>query len=251
MSNLHPLQLLLRKLEAHARLGEADRAAILGLPSTLRAIDPTGYILREGDRPEACAVLVMGFAVRQKVTGDGARQILSLHVPGDPLDFQNLYLEEADHSLQALGRCQVAFIPRAAVHELIASHPAAARAILHYTLVEASIFREWILNIGRRSAAARVAHVMCELAVRLEAQGLATRQRFDLPTTQEQLADVAGLTSVHVNRTLKALEAEGVIRRRGRRVEVPDWATLRDRADFNERYLHSSVEYGARRRTAA
>ena len=115
------------------------------------------------------------------------------------------------------------------------------------TLVEASIFREWVLNVGRRPAQARVAHVLCELGVRRETQGLAENYGYQLPMTQEQLADVCGLTPVHINRTLKSLEARGLIKRDKRRISFPDWQALRDVGDFNQRYLHMEVQSAAAR----
>lgn len=245
MPTRSPLQLLLRKLSAHSPLDEGDREAILALPWTKRTIEPQGYIVREGDAPVLCGVLLSGFAFRQKLTGDGARQIVALHVPGDPLDFQNYYLEESDHNVQALTRADVAFVERAALRELALARPAVGQAIFVNTLVDASIFREWILNVGRRAAPARVAHVLCELGVRLDAQGLAQEYGYQLPMTQEQFADVVGLTAVHVNRTLKALEAHGLIKRDRRQVSFPDWQALRDLGDFNQRYLHLEVQQAA------
>jgi CRP-like cAMP-binding protein len=239
----NPLELLARKLGTHAELDAADRAAVLALPCTVRTMEPQGYILREGDVPNLTAVLVSGFAFRQKLTGDGARQIVALQIPGDPLDFQNLYLDEADHSIQALTRAEVAFIQRDDLHALALARPAVGRAMFTITLIEASIFREWIVNVGRRPAASRVAHVLCELAVRLEAQGLADAHGYVLPMTQEQLADVTGLTSVHVNRTLKALEGQGLIKRDKRRVSFPDLHALREVGDFNRRYLHDQMQH--------
>ena len=244
-SGKNPLQLLLRKLSAHSPLDEEDREAILALSWTRKTIEPQGYIVREGDVPVLCGVLLSGFAFRQKLTGDGSRQIVSLHVPGDPLDFQNFYLEESDHNVQALTRAEVAFIDRGELRQLARARPAVGQAILVNILVDASIFREWILNVGRRAAPARLAHVLCELGVRLEAQGLATEYGYQLPMTQEQLADVVGLTAVHVNRTLKALEAGGLIKRDRRQVSFPDWQALRDVGDFNQRYLHLEVRQSA------
>lgn len=234
----NPLTLLLRKLELHAELPEEDRQAILALPHTMRTLEPQSYTVREGDPPTACAVLVSGFAYRQKLGGDGARQIVSLHIPGEPLDFQNLFLDVADHNVQTLTRAELAFIPRAALQRIARERPAVGHAILVTILVEASIFREWVLNVGRRDARARLAHVLCEFAVRLDAQGLSEEYGYELPMTQEQLADALGLTSVHVNRTLKLLEAEGLISRNKRNVSFPDWQRMRAAADFNQRYLH-------------
>ena len=238
----NPLQLLLRRLSTHAPLDDGDRQAILALPWTVRTIEPQGYIVREGDAPVLCGVLLTGFAFRQKLTGDGSRQIVALHVPGDPLDFQNFYLDESDHNVQALTRAEVAFVDRAELRELASVRPGVARAIFVATLVDSSIFREWILNVGRRAAASRVAHVLCEIGVRLDAQGLAHEYGYQLPMTQEQLADVVGLTPVHVNRTLKALEASGLINRQRRKMTFPDWDALRDAGDFNQRYLHLQTQ---------
>ena len=234
----NPLDLLLRKLETHSHLGEEDRQAILALPCTLKTLEPQSYILREGDAPEVCAVLVSGFAFRQKLTGDGGRQIVALHIPGEALDFQNLFLDVADHNVQTLTRAELAYIPRGELQALARSRAAIGHAILVAILVEASIFREWVLNVGRRDARSRLAHVLCEFAIRLEAQGLADETGYELPMTQEQLADTLGLTPVHVNRTIMMLEAEGFIARDKRRIRFPDWRRMRDIGDFNQRYLH-------------
>lgn len=247
VSEQNPLQLLVRRLGTHAKLDDADRASILALRYTLKTVEPQRYIIREGDAPAQAAVLGSGFAFRHKLTGDGARQIVSIQIPGDPLDFQILYLDESDHGVQALTRSEVAFIARNDVRELVETRPAVARALIAQTQVEASIFREWILNVGRRSAQARIAHVLCELAVRLEAQGLADHYGYRLPMTQEQLADVVGLTPVHVNRTLRALEANGLINRDKRQISFPNWQALRATGDFNQRYLHLEIQQAASR----
>jgi CRP-like cAMP-binding protein len=234
----HPLELLLRKLESHSILGEEDRDAIRSLPFTLRTLEPQSYTVREGDAPTQCGVLVSGFAYRQKLTGEGTRQIVALHIPGEALDLQSLFLDVADHNVQTLTRAEVAFIPRRELRELARSREAVGHAIMVTILVEASIFREWVLNVGRRDSRTRAAHLLCEFAIRLDAQGLTEDYGYHLPMTQEQLADALGLTPVHVNRTLKALESEGLISRTGRQISFPDWKRLRDMADFNQRYLH-------------
>ena len=234
----HPLELLVRNLELRSPLPPQDREAVLNLPHTVRTLEAATYTIREADPPEHCAILVSGFAYRQKLTGNGARQIVAVHIPGDALDFQNLFLDVSDHSLQMLTRAEVAFVTMRDLQTLARERPAVGHAILVKILVEASIFREWVLNVGRRDSRARVAHLLCELGVRLEAEGLAEDYSYELPMTQEQLADAVGLTPVHVNRTLKALEAEGLIVRSKRSVSFPDWKRLRSVGDFNQRYLH-------------
>jgi CRP-like cAMP-binding protein len=241
----HPLELLVRNLELRSPLSPEDRKAVLELPYTLRTLEPSTYIVREADPPTSCCVMVSGFAYRQKLTGEGARQIVAIQIPGDGVDFQNLFLNVSDHSVQMLTRGEVAFVDRALIQELARSRASIGHAILVKILVEASIFREWVLNVGRREARTRMAHLLCEFAVRLEAEGLADEYRYELPMTQEQLADAVGLTPVHVNRTLKALEREGLITRNRRNLSFPDWRRLREAGDFNQRYLHLEPQLGS------
>ena len=242
----HPLELLLRNLEMRAPLPKADRQAILDLPYTLKTLEAATYTIREADPPEFCAVLVSGFAFRQKLTGEGARQIIALQIPGDALDFQNLFLDVSDHNVQMLSRGEVAFINRADLQALARTRPAIGQAILVKILVEAAIFREWVLNVGRRESRSRLAHLLCEMAMRLEALGLTEEYGYELPMTQEQLADALGLTPVHVNRTLKALEAEGLLIRNKRNIAFPDWERMRGVGDFNQRYLHLEPQESVR-----
>jgi CRP-like cAMP-binding protein len=239
----NPLRSLVRNLETHSRLGEDDRQAILRLPYKLRPLEAATYIVREGDPPQRCAVIVSGLAFRQKSTGDGARQIIALQVPGEAIDFQNLFLDVSDHSAQMLTRGEVAEVPRNALQDLVGERPMVARAVMVSTLIEAATFREWVLNIGRRDARSRLAHLLCEFAVRLETLGLAADHGYELPMTQEQLADATGLTSVHVNRVLKSLESEGLITRNRRNISFPDWRRLREVGDFNSRYLHLEMQH--------
>ncbi len=238
----HPLQLLVRKLETHHPLNDVDRQAVLNLPFKLRMMESQSYLLREGDIPERCAVLVSGYAFRHKLTGDGSRQILSIHIPGEAVDFQNMLLDQADHNVQMLTRGEVAEVPIQAFDQLARINANVGRAMFIATLVESSIFREWTLNIGRRDARSRIAHLLCEFAVRLNAQGLKNDHSYELPMTQEQLADATGLTSVHVNRVLKGLQADQLIERDRRAIRFPDWRRMRDTGDFNARYLHMPVE---------
>jgi len=229
---------MLRKLERLVPLGAGDRAAVLALPHTLRSIDAGKYIVREHDSTDMVCLLRKGFVYRHKIVGDGERQIVSIQMAGDMIDLHNALLRTADHSVQALTPADLAMIPHAAILDLAAAHPAVARAMWLDTLVDGSIFREWIANVGRRDARTRTAHVLCELAVRQELAGLGERGRYHLPMTQEQLSDVLGLTPVHVNRTLKALEESGLIARDKRSVTIADWDNLRRAGDFNSNYLH-------------
>jgi CRP-like cAMP-binding protein len=237
----HIFMPMIRKLARLAYLDEADRAALQALPFSLRSLSPAAHLVRDGDRTEYCCLLVTGFAYRHKITGEGARQIISIHMASEFVDLQNVFLDVSDHSVQTLTAADVAFIPRAAVSDLALSRPAVGRALWMQTLIDASIFREWVVNVGRRDSRARVAHILCEFSLRLETNGLASNHCYELPMTQEQLADAVGLTSVHVNRVLKQLGEEGLISRDRRSVVIEDWGRLREAGDFNERYLHHEV----------
>jgi CRP-like cAMP-binding protein len=229
---------VVRKLTSHSPLDEIDRDLVLALPYNVRTLEPGAYLIREADLPKYCCVLVSGFAYRHKVTGEGQRQILAIHMPGDFVDLHNIFLEVADHNVQALTRSEVAFVPRQAVIDLVEMRHQLARAMWADTLIDASIFREWVVNVGRRTSIARIAHLLCEFALRMKQAGLSPDGAYELPMTQEQLADAVGLTAVHVNRVLKELGRLGLIVRERRSITIPDWEKLRNIGDFNARYLH-------------
>ena len=169
---------------------------------------------------------------------EGARQILSVHIPGDMVDLEGSLLQVADHNVQALTNCEVAVVPREAMIELIDSHARIGRAMWIDTLIDGSIYREWIVNVGRRDARSGTCHLLCEFARRLEAVGLGEPGGYELPMTQEQLADALGITPVHVNRILKDLDREGLIVRDKRFARVPSWEALRKAGGFTDLYLH-------------
>jgi CRP-like cAMP-binding protein len=233
---------MLRKLQYWATFSESDREALLALPHSLKTIEQAGFVVREGDQPTHSCLLRSGFLYRHKIVADGARQIVALHMSGDMVDLQNSLLRLADHSVQALTRAEVAFIPREAIQEMAFTRPAIGMAMWHDTLVDGSVFREWIANVGRRDARTRLAHLLCEFALRLEAAGLGEHNKWELPMTQEQLADATGLTPVHVNRTLKTLGVDGLIVRNKRSVTVANWKQLAAAGDFQSSYLHMPQE---------
>jgi CRP-like cAMP-binding protein len=236
-----PISRLIRRLERRKPLGEADREALESLPYTTRSFPAGAHFVRDGDVPEYCGLLISGFACRYKITGDGARQILSFHMAGEFVDLQNSFLGIADHSAQALSEAEAAIIPHEALRELTLRRPRVGEALWTDTLIDAAIFREWVVNVGRRDSRARVAHILCELSLRMQAAGLTEGHHYKLPMTQEQLADAVGLTSVHVNRVLKQLAEEGLIRRERRMIVIEDWWRMRQAGDFNDRYLHQEA----------
>ena len=135
-------------------MSEADKRAVIGMPGpgTERPFPRDAYIVREGEPTTVCTLLITGFAYRQKLVNDGSRQIISFHIPGEFVDLQNGLLDVADHNVQCLTSCRVAIVPKGAVLELMAASPNAGRAIWLDTLIDSSIFREWVVNVGRRDA---------------------------------------------------------------------------------------------------
>jgi CRP-like cAMP-binding protein len=233
---------MFRKLQLWMQLDKDDERAVLSLPHQLKKLAPAQYIVRDREKPTHSCLLLSGFAYRHKLTGDGARQIMSIQMKGDVVDLQNSLLRQSDHNVQALTRIEVALIPIEAVQNLAFTRPSVGRAMWYETLVDASIFREWTLNVGRRDATQRTAHLLCEFALRLELAGLGQQCDYQLPMTQEQLADALGLTPVHVNRTLKALEKAGLIERSQRWVKIGNWEKLAAVGDFDSTYLHFEQE---------
>lgn len=241
VSQTSVLAAMVRKLSSHSPVTAAEQDVLLSLPHQLGRLDRGDYLVRDGDKATRCAVLLSGFAYRSKVAGNGARQILSVHLRGDMIDLQNGMLEIADHSVQALTRIQVAYIPFGEIKKAANAHPGIAQAFWRDTLIDASIFREWILNVGRRDARQRISHLLCELALRQEIAGVCMGPRYAWPMTQAEIGDAAGLTTVHVNRTLQALRGDGLISKHSGDVEILDWSGLQDAGDFSAAYLHQPV----------
>ncbi|HEX8482459.1 MAG TPA: Crp/Fnr family transcriptional regulator [Allosphingosinicella sp.] len=195
-------------------------------------------IVRAGTTLSASTLLVEGIVCRYKDLADGQRQIMELHVAGDFVDLHGFLLKKLDHNVGAMTPIRVAIFPHDALRAITETHPHLGRMLWFSTLLDAAIHREKILSIGRRSAVARIAHVFCELFVRLQIVGLASDTGYALPLTQADLADVTGLTSVHVNRMLKKLRDENLLTFRGGEVTIGDWERLQRLAEFEPTYLH-------------
>jgi len=232
---------LFRRWKRRLPLSAADEAAVTNLNWARKQYQRDAYLAREGEHVTVCTVLLQGFAYRQKILSDGSRQIISFHIPGEFLDLQNCLLEVADHNVQALTRCLVAVVSKELLLQVMSDRPAVRQAIWLDSLLDASVFREWVVNVGRRDARQRIAHLLCELALRLKAAGLGEGPLFDFPLTQEQIADATGLTAVHTNRTLQALRRAGLINLTASKLTILDWDALAEAGDFSERYLHHSV----------
>jgi CRP-like cAMP-binding protein len=236
---IHPqTTALIRKLESIAPLAPEEKAALLRLPLRLKAVAANQDIVSEGDTPSECCLIVDGFACRYNITAEGKRQILSFHMSGDIPDLQSLHLSVMDHSLISLVPCRLAFIQHDDMRSLMRHHPRLGDLFWRDTLIDAAVFRQWVVNVGRRQAPARMAHLLCELLVRLRAVELVEDYAFDLPVTQGDLADAMGITNVHVNRVLQDLRRMGLISLHGKTLKVLDWEGLKKVGDFDPTYLH-------------
>jgi CRP-like cAMP-binding protein len=182
--------------------------------------------------------MLEGFAGRIKILPGGARQILAIHIPGDFCDLHSIVLKRMDHGNEALSRCRIAKVPHAQIEEITERFPRLARALWWDIAVDAAIHREWMIGMGRRTACERIAHLLCEMLLRLRSVGLVGDDNsYELPLTQQQLGDASGLSAVHVNRMLQALRRGGLIISRGKRITIPNLDALKEAADFDPSYL--------------
>lgn len=229
---------LIMKLEHGAQLTDADRAVLQQLTRKTRRVAQHADISSEGERPENVHLVVEGFACRYKTLTDGRRQIMALLVPGDFCDLHVAILGEMDHSIGTSWGCTIVDIPRSAIEALTAHQPRITRALWWATLVDEATLRAWLVNMGQREADRQMAHLICELLVRMRVVGLASDDSFEFPLTQADLADTLGITSVHANRVLQDLRSQGLVEWKNKRVRVPDAEQLIAFAEFNPNYLH-------------
>jgi CRP-like cAMP-binding protein len=239
------IQALIRKLERGLRLIDGERAALESLPVRVEQIRADQDIVREGDRRESCFVLLEGVAAALKRTGTGKRQIMTFHIAGDIPDLQSLHISRLDNTVSTLTPCKVGFVEHDALVDLCARFPRITNALWRETLTDAAIFKEWVLNVGRRDAYAGVAHLICEVVTRMRAVGLVHDDRCAFPMTQNELADAVGISAVHVNRTLQELRAAGLITLARGKLHILDWEGLKQAGDFAPDYLYLEEERAA------
>ncbi len=229
---------LFQRLQTTAGAAPDDLLALKALPYTLRQYRANQTIASDGERPSECCLIVDGFCVRSKTIPDGRRQILSIHIPGDWPDLQNLHLATMDHDLVALSDCTLAFIAHGVMKDLILSRPTVGDMFWRDTLIDAAVLREWIVNVGQRAAHNRLAHLIVELRERLRLIGRVAGDEFVMPLTQEQLGEAMGVTSVHTNRILRQLRMDGVLELQRGTVKILNERKLQKLAQFDGRYLH-------------
>jgi len=234
----HYLDPFLDKIEIRDRLTDDEKAALRALPQKLVRTAARSRIVEEGEKPTHACMVLEGIVYRSKIASSGRRQIISFHVPGDMVDLHTVLFKIADHTIETVRNAAIVLVPHKAILETAEEVPALARAFWYDTLLDASIQREAMLNIGRRDARSRTAHLFCELAVRLKRVGLVTNGSFELPLTQTDIADALGVTPIHTNRVLAKFRQQGLITATGKSVTIHDWHALTAIGDFDATYLH-------------
>jgi CRP-like cAMP-binding protein len=233
-----PHRKLIARLLAVVGVSGEDQARLTSMPHTIHTLSDGEYVLRQGDAPTRCAVVMTGFLARQKIVSE-RNQISSFYVPGDIPDLHTLHLPVMDHDVCSVGPSTLAFVAHAHLREMLAASPGLTNAFWRETLIHAAIYREWVENLGSRPALPRIAHLLCELAVRLEMVGLLDDESFQLPFTQQDFADACGLSTVHVNRTIQELRRQELIEWQGQIVRLLRRKDLEAVADFGSDYLHA------------
>jgi CRP-like cAMP-binding protein len=236
---------LIAKLESIFTLSDEERQALAALPMQIQGLRADQDIVRQGDRPSRSCLLLEGFACRYSMTDDGKRQIMSFHIPGEMPDLQSLHLKTMDHSLQTITPCKVGFITHETLRDLCNRYPRIGSALWRETLIDGAIFREWMINIGRREAYPRACHLLCEMMTRMRAVGLAEDHTCELPITQGELADALSITNVHANRVLQEIRKDKLISLTKKTLKVLDWEGLTRAGEFDPTYLHLENDQAA------
>lgn len=236
-TNGSALQRFLARLLSRSRLSGEEQQALLSLNCRQAQVPARIDIVSPGETVDSACLIARGLAARFDQMRNGQRQIVAFHIPGDMCDLHSVVAPTAAWGIVALTACAVSYIPHRSLSELAQRYPAIALAFWRDGTADGSILAKWVGNLGRQDARARLAHVLCEMGVRMEQAGLGTRTSYLFGATQDQLADALGLTAVHVNRTLQRLRGEGVVATHSHRVEILDWERLADIAEFDPAYL--------------
>ena len=247
-SNHSALSRFLNRLLSRSVLGKEERRAVLGLSGHASQVRANYDIVSPGETVEHACLIGHGLGARYDQMADGKRQLTAFHIDGDMCDLHSVVCPTAAWGLMALTTTTILHVPHGEIRALVETYPALAMAFWRDSTADASILAKWVGNVGRRDSRARMAHVLCEMGVRMERAGLGKRDAFWFDVSQQNLADALGLTAVHVNRTMQMLRSEGFIRTESRTFFVDDWARLCEVAEFDPAYL--LLDCSGRRRDA-
>ena len=228
----------LKKLRARDAISAEEERVIRGLVAQVVEVPADRVVIREGEDLHNSTLLLSGWLARAKDLRSGQRQLAELHVAGDFADLHSFTLKRLDHDVISITRCRLAMVPHDRLMALTEQYPHIGRVYWLMTNIDAAIQREWTLSLGQRAAISRMAHLFCELNVRLAVGGLSQGDSYDFPLTQVELGQCLGLTSVHVNRTLQELRRRGVLDLEAGRLTIHDLDMLKTIAEFDGRYLY-------------
>lgn len=240
------LEKFLHRLLLRSPLSMAEQEAILALPGEEVRTSAHRDIVRPGNRMAYSCLMIEGLVGRFDQLANGHRQITALHIAGDFCDLHSLAVPETGWGLESLTDTVVRMVPHEALRALVDSSPSFTMAFWRDTVVDSSVLAKWNSALGRRSAKARLAHLLCEMGLRFEQAGLGDQTDFDFPITQAQLADVLGVTAVHLNRTMQSLRQDGLLSTNGSRYQLADRKRLCQVAQFDPSYLLLSREQPGR-----
>ena len=228
---------LVEKLSLRDRISPEEIEALQKALEPPKTVAAGSDIVREHTRPLHSTLLISGFSARYSTLADGARQITEINVAGDFIDLHSLLMKQMDHGVVALTECVVAEAPHSGLIDITERHPHLGRLLWLDTIIDAAIHRQWLVAMGRRSGLGHLAHLVCELYLRLQAVGQTGEMTFDLPLTQATLGDALGLSTVHVSRLISELRGEGVIHWSNGQIDILDWRRLAEIAEFDPTYL--------------
>ncbi|SMQ63343.1 cAMP-binding domain of CRP or a regulatory subunit of cAMP-dependent protein kinases [Devosia lucknowensis] len=235
-----PLDVLIAKLDAIGRLSPEGEAAIRQLPVRVAHLERGEDAVMEGQVMGHCCVVLQGLLHRHKHMQDGSRQILSFHPSGDIPDLQSLHLKRVDYTLSATTPSEIGLIRHADMQAMLRAYPTLTDLFWRDTLIDSAKFLTWMMLIGQASAEARMAHLFCEMFMRLKSVGTVEGNEFPFRATQNDLADALGMSIVHANRTLQELRSAGLLAFSNGVAEILDWPKLRALGQFDPAYLHLS-----------
>ncbi|HEV2333884.1 MAG TPA: Crp/Fnr family transcriptional regulator [Stellaceae bacterium] len=232
-----PKVLINHKLSVALPLAAAEASILLDLKAASRSVRPGQEIVSEGKRCNTVFLITEGMAIRYRILRDGQRQILNFLLPGDFAGVTSCHFDAALYSIRTLTQTTISPIPLVRLIGLFDSHPQAAAKLFWSFACESAVLAERLIAIGRHSAAERVAHLLLELLFRLQRIGLADERSFRLPLTQEMISDALGLSVPYVNRVLRQLRDDGLVRIKDQLVIIDNLEELSAFADFEHGYL--------------
>lgn len=231
------LQLFVNRLTTRSVLSDEEQQAILSLPTRTGRVEADREFVRIGERVDHCCLIVDGMMARFGQTSGGAQQITAIHVSGDVADLHTVVQPVATSAIQALCTTKILRVSHVELRKVAARLPVLAEAFWRDCMADAAVLSQWVVNVGRKDAKARIAHLFCEMAVRT-GDDRTPQLTYAFPITQSQLADATGLTPVHVNRTLQLLRKDGLIDMQAGIVRIPNWNRLVELGDFTADYLN-------------